>query len=470
MADLHELTLLEQAEAVRRRTISPVELVDHYLARIARHSDAVGAFVTVTADAARAAARTAERAVLDGEELPPLHGVPIAIKDLNSTAGVRTTRGSVVFADTVPDVDDHVVVRLRSAGTISLGKTNTPEFGLPAYTEPDVAPPARTPWDLTRSAGGSSGGAGAAVAAGLLPAAQASDGGGSIRIPASCCGLVGIKPSRGRVSIGPLAGDVSGLAVLGPLARTVVDAAAVLDAMAGPFPGDPYWAPPPAGSFRAAAQAAPGRLRIGRYCAPPFPDAVVHPDCLAGYEAASSLLGELGHDVEDIAPPFRAGEIGAFTTVWAVGSTLVPVPAAREHELRPLTRWLRERGRAASGPEYAAALAAMQLGARAAVAATAGYDVVLTPTLASPPVPVGGLRNDADPAADFRAQQRFTPFTAAYNITGQPAISLPLHWTAGGLPIGVMLVGRPAGEATLIALAAQLEAARPWAQRRPAIW
>lgn len=470
MADLHELSLLEQAEAVRRRTISPVELVEHYLSRIERHSDAVGAFVTVTAHAARAAAREAERAVLDGEELPPLHGVPTAIKDLNSTAGVRTTRGSAVFSDTVPDVDDHVVVRLRSAGMISLGKTNTPEFGLPAYTEPDVAPPARTPWDLTRSAGGSSGGAGAAVSAGLVPAAQASDGGGSIRIPASCCGLVGIKPSRGRVSIGPLVADVSGLVVYGPLARTVADAAAVLDAMAGPAPGDPYWAPPPASSFRAAAQAAPGRLRIGRYCAPPFPDAVVHPDCLAGYEAATSLLGELGHHVEDIAPPFRAGEIGAFTTVWAVGSTLVPVPPEREHELRPLTRWLRERGRAASGPEYAAALAAMHVAARAAVAATAGYDAVLTPTLASPPVPVGGLRDDADPAADFRAQQRFTPFTAAYNITGQPAISLPLHWTAEGLPVGVMLVGRPAGEVALIALAAQLEAARPWAQRRPAIW
>ena len=241
MTQLHDLTALEQGAAVRRREVSPVELVDHYLDRVERLSDEVGAFVTVTADLARRQARLAESRAGEGG---PLFGVPTAVKDLNLTAGVRTTFGSTVFADFVPDVSDEVVTRLEAAGTISLGKTNTPELGSPCYTEPDVAPPARTPWDLTRMAGGSSGGAGAAVAAGLVPVAQGSDGGGSIRIPASCCGLVGFKPSRGRVSTSPMYADPVGLGTAGPLARTVRDAAALLDVMAGPAVGDPYWAAP----------------------------------------------------------------------------------------------------------------------------------------------------------------------------------------------------------------------------------
>src|ERR1700712_76422 len=243
MAELHDLNALQAAAATRDRTVSPTELVEHYLDRIARLDGEIGAFVTVTADGARAQAAEAEAAVLSGADLPPLHGVPTAIKDLNLTAGVRTTFGSAVHRDFVAPLDDHVVRLLRQAGTISLGKTATPEFGLPCYTETDIGPPARTPWDPTRLAGGSSGGAAAAVAAGFLPIAQGSDGGGSIRIPASVCGLVGLKPSRGRISRGPMDGDAVGLSVLGPLARTVRDAAAFLDAVAGPMPGDSIWAP-----------------------------------------------------------------------------------------------------------------------------------------------------------------------------------------------------------------------------------
>ena len=469
MAELHDLTALEQATAVRRREVSPVELVDHYLDRIDRLNGTVGAFVTVTADAARAAAKQAEAAVTAGEELPPLHGVPIAVKDLNATAGVRTTFGSAAYDDFTPPYDDNVVVKLRQAGTISLGKTNTPEFGATCYSEPEVAAPARTPWDLELSAGGSSGGAAAAVSAGLLPFAHGSDGAGSIRIPASVCGLVGVKPSRDRVSNGML-GDSTGMAVHGPLARTVRDAAALLDAMAGRMPGDLAWAPPPIEPFRIAADRDPGRLRIGRYRRPVIADSEVHPECVAAYDAASELLASLGHEVVDVDIPLQPSLVPAFETVWAVRSTVQPVPADRQDRLRPITRWLRERGSATSGAVYAAASAQLAIACRAAIAATAEFDAVLTPTLAQPPLPVGAIRDDDDPAADFEAQKRFTPFTAPYNMSGQPAITLPLHWSDAGLPIGVQLVGRPFEEATLVSLAAQLEDARPWQDRRPSLW
>jgi amidase len=475
MTQLHDLTALEQAAAVRNGEVSPVELVDHYLGRVDRLSERLGAFVTVTEELARAQAKEAERFVTgagDGEALPPLHGVPVAIKDLNLTAGIRTTLGSRLYADFVPPVDDHVVALLRQAGTISLGKTNTPEFGLPCYTENAVAPPARTPWDLELSAGGSSGGAAAAVAAGLVPFAQGNDGGGSVRIPASVCGLFGIKVSRGRVSNGPIAGDVTGLAWNGPLARTVRDAAAMLDAMAVPMPGDPHWAPPlpPGETFLAHADREPGTLRIGRYLDPVIAGAEVHDECRRAWEAASALLAELGHEVEDVSPPFRQEVVPMFETIWSVATHGAPVDPAREDELMPLTRWLRERGAAVTGPQYVTALGALQMISRQGVAATIAYDAILTPTLAQPPRPVGWFTDGADPATDFERQKAFTPYTAAYNMTGQPAVNVPLHWTDDGLPIGVMLVGRPAGEAGLISLSAQLEAARPWAQRHPDLW
>ncbi|HVE62864.1 MAG TPA: amidase [Mycobacteriales bacterium] len=470
MTQLHDMTALEQAAAVRARDVSPVELVDHYLARIEELNESVGAFITVTPERAREQAAVAAQVVVDRVDLAPLHGVPTAIKDLQLTAGIRTTLGSAVYADYVPPVDDHVVTLLRRAGTISLGKTNTPEFGLPCYTEPEVAPPARTPWDLSRSAGGSSGGAAAAVAAGLVPFAQGGDGAGSIRIPASVCGLYGIKVSSGRVSNGPVRGDVTGLAWCGPLARTVRDAAVMLDAMAVPMPGDPHWpAPPASGTFLAAAGQEPGPLRIGRSITPVI-DVEVDPECLRAYDATTALLASLGHDVVDVAPPFDAGLKESFITLWSVLAAGVPVGPADEHRLRPLTRVLRERGKATSAPAFTAALSAIQHGTRLAIAATAHCDVVLTPTLAQLPRAVGSFRDDADPWAEFDELAAFTPFTAPYNATGQPAVNVPIQWTDGGLPVGVQLVGRPHDEATLISLSAQLEAAQPWVGRSPLMW
>src|SRR4051812_42162300 len=291
MARLHDLTALEQAAAVRAGDVSPSELVEHYLARIAAHDAGLGAFVTVTPERARAAAAAAERQISGGGELPPLLGVPTAIKDLNSTAGVRTTFGSRVTADFVPDVDDAVVTLLASAGTISLGKTNTPEFGFPCYTDNDLVGPARCPWDPARLAGGSSGGAAVAVAAGLVPFAQGSDGGGSIRIPAGINGIFGIKPSRGRISSAPFGGDVTGLGTNGPLARTVRDAAVMLDAMAGSVLGDHAWAPPlpPGESFLGSTGRTPGRLRIGRWQQSPMPDGELDAGGVAAFEDASTL-------------------------------------------------------------------------------------------------------------------------------------------------------------------------------------
>jgi amidase len=475
MTQLHELSALDAAAAVRRREVSPVELVEHALERIARLDGQVGAFVTVTADTARTQAAAAEQAVLatgDPATLPPLLGVPIAIKDLNATAGVPTKLGSALFADWVPDYDDTVVSLLAAAGTISLGKTTTPEFGLPCYTATDLGPPARTPWDPARSAGGSSGGAGAAVASGFVPFAQGSDGGGSIRIPASACGLVGLKTSRGRVSKGPLDLDSTRLGVYGPLARTVRDAAAFLDTVAGPRPGDPDPLPPlpEDETFLGWCEREPGRLRIGRFLDSPMATEV-DPQVRAAWERASALLTELGHEVVEVTAPLPPEAVQYFEVLWTVSTASIPLDPAGEPRLRPLTRYLRERGRAVDGARFAAALAQLTVLSRQALVSTAHLDAVLTPTLALLPQPVEWFTGDGDdPAGDFERQKRFTPYTAMYNVTGQPSISLPLYESAEGLPIGIMLTGRPAGEPTLLSLAAQLERALPWAGRHPPIW
>ncbi|MPZ59736.1 MAG: amidase [Propionibacteriales bacterium] len=474
---LHDLTALEQGAAVRRGEVSPVELCTHYLDRVERLSDDLGAFITVTRERALEQARLAERRVSewrgsgDLDEVSPLYGVPTAIKDLNPTAGVRTTFGSAVYDEFVPDESDELVLRMERAGMISLGKTNTPEFGSPCYTEPAVAPPARTPYDPARSAGGSSGGSAAAVAGGLVPMAQGSDGAGSIRIPASMCGLVGLKPSRGRISTAPTYADITGLGVSGPLARTVRDAAAFLDAVAGPAAGDPYEVTPvPETGLRGWCDREPGSLRIARFDAPVIIDTPVHPDCLRAYERASDLLESLGHEVVEVDRPFAPDVIERFEPVWFVSTALSVVPPEREHLLRPLTRWLIELGNEVDGPAFAAWLIGLRQSAAAARRALREYDAVLTPTLAQPPLPVGALRNDEDPAADFEAQKRFTPFTMAWNATGMPAFSLPLHWNDDGLPIGVMLAGRAGEEHVLCSLAAQVEAAAPWHDHHPPCW
>ncbi len=470
---LHHLTALEQGALVRAGEVSPADLVEHHLDRVRRLDD-VGAFVLTTADQAR------QRASDLGPRPPPgagpLWGVPTAIKDLNLTAGVPTAFGSPAFADHVPEVSDAVVLAMEAAGLISLGKTATPELGSPCYTEPEGRPAAVTPWDRSRMAGGSSGGAAAAVAAGLVPLAQGSDGGGSIRIPASCCGLVGLKPTRGRISGAPAYGDPIGLATAGSLARDVRDAAALLDVLAGRRPGDPSWAPPPSDTFLAACGREPGRLRIARFVAPVIADVEVDPACVQAWEDASALLASLGHDVVDVPVPLPRESVAAFETCWAVLTALSPVPPEREHLLRPLTRWLSARGEAVSGPDFGRAIGAVRRYAAGALEALAPYDAVLTPTLARPPLPVGAIRDDADPASDFAAQKAFTPWTSAWNVTGMPAISLPTHQTAAspgapdGLPVGVMLAARPAEEELLLSLAGQVEAAAPWRHRRPPGW
>ena len=472
------MTVLELAASIAGGQLSPVQITDHYLDRIGRLSEQVGAFYTVTADLAREQAAAAEklaaenrRAGGDASALPALNGVPIPIKDLNMVAGVRMTLGSTIFADMVAPEDDYVVAELRKAGIVITGKTATPEFGLPCYTETKIGPPARTPWDLSRSAGGSSGGAAAAVAAGLAPAAQGSDGGGSIRIPSSVCGLFGIKPSRGRISGGPLMPDLSGLSTDGPIARTVADAAALLDAMTCSYPGDMYIAAPlPDGeTFLGHARRDPGKLRIGRSLTNVVPGAVVHEDCVAAYEDASTLLAELGHEVVDVELPFGQDAVPMFELLWYSMATLAPIEPSQEEQLLPLTRYLRGKGLAVSASELIFAQAYLQGVMRPALATMNAYDAFLSPTLASPPVPVGYF-DEVEPAENFERQKRFTPYTALYNISGQPAVSLPLYWNSGGLPIGVMLAGRLGDEATLISLSAQIEAARPWRDRHPAIW
>jgi amidase len=469
---LHDLTALDQAAAVRAGEVSPTELVRHCLARIEALDPGLGAFLTVTPDRALAVAAAAEVRLREGDPAPLL-GVPTAIKDLNNTAGIRTTFGSRVMADNVPTVDDAVVTALAAAGTVSLGKTNTPEFGFPCYTDNDLAGAARCPWDPTRLAGGSSGGAAVAVAAGMVPFAQGSDGGGSIRIPASINGIVGLKPTRGRISNAPFGAEITGLGTNGPLARTVRDAAAMLDAMSGPVLGDPYWAPslPPGETFLRAAGRAPGRLRIGRYLESPMPGVELEPEVRAAFEDAGKLLESLGHDVDDLPPNLLGPEVlPAFERVWALSGTMLPVPPERVGELRPLTRELRARGLALSAQAAMEAMTALRLFSRRFLQATAAYDVLLAPVTTMTPRPLDWFDAGDDGAEDFERNKRYAAFTALFNVTGQPAVSLPLHWTAAGLPVGSMLVGRPADETTLLALAAQIEAARPWAHRHPAGW
>jgi len=312
--------------------------------------------------------------------------------------------------------------------------------------------------------------AGAAVAAGLVPLAQGSDGGGSIRIPASCCGLVGLKPTRGRISGHPTYGDPVGLSTSGSLARTVRDAAALLDVLAGRRVGDPSWAPAPDGTFLDACDRDPGRLRIARFVTPVIADVEIDQDCVRAWQDASHLLESLGHEVVDVEVPLPPEAVPVFETCWSVLTAMSVVPVDQRHRLRPLTRWLIERGNAVSGPEFGAAIVAMRRFAAGALEALAPYDAVLTPTLAQPPLLVGAIRDDADPAADFEAQKAFTPYTSAWNVTGMPAISLPTHVTDAGLPVGVMLAARPAEEQLLLSLSAQVERSAPWTDRRPPPW
>jgi amidase len=458
--DLAFLPATEQAGLIRRREVSSSELVELYLERIERIDPELNAFVTVRAEEAREEARAADATPGDA----PFHGVPIGLKDLTSTKGIRTTYSSRAYADFVPPFDSAVARRLREAGFVVVGKTNTPEFGTTAFTESELNGSTRNPWDTTKTPGGSSGGAAAALAAGLLPVAQGSDGGGSIRIPASCCGVFGLKPSRGRVSAAPFSA-LEGLSTGGPLARTVEDAAALLDVLEGYEPGDPWWAPPPERPFVDEVGADPGRLRVAVTTTPPI-EAPVEPACSYALAAAADLLVELGHDVAEATPPWQdPGLIHTFLTVWQVGPALDPVDDLSL--LTPLNRELVESAHTTSAAEYGRAVAQLHALARRVVAFWADVDVVLTPTLALEPVPIGWQETEGGATEQLLRNAAFTPFTSIVNLTGQPAMSLPLHWTEGGLPIGVQAIGPPAGDALLLRLAAQVERARPWRDRRP---
>ena len=452
---------LELAARVRAREVSPVELTQLYLDRIERLDPQLNAFVTVDAEGALAAAESPA----DG----PFRGVPLPIKDLHETAGLRTTYSAKALAGFVPRADAAVVRRLRDAGFVVLGKTNTPELGTIGVTESELNGACRNPWEVSRTAGGSSGGAAAATAAGLCPAAQGSDGGGSIRNPSSCCGLVGLKPSRGRVSPAPYGSGALGLGTSGPIARTVRDAAALLDVMAGYEPGDFFVAPEPERPFLDECDLEPGRLRVAVTVEPPV-QVPVDDACVAAARSAAELLAELGHDVREATPPWQSDELLVdFVRVWQVGPATAGIDDLSL--LEPINRALAEDARATASPELTVAIQRLQSTVRRVVAFWNEIDVVVTPTLALPPVRVGWTfeETDGDPHAAFGRQILFTPFTPLVNVTGQPALSLPLHWSDDGLPIGVQLIGAPFAEAALLRLAAQLEQARPWADRRPPV-
>lgn len=459
--DLAFTPALEQAQLIRRREVSPSELVEVYLERISRLNPQLGSYFTVTAEQAIADAKAKTEMLASASELPPFFGVPISIKDLNPVAGVACTYGNPALLTNISDYDDGVVTRIKQAGFTLLGKTATSELGSTPYTEPTGFPPARNPWNLEYTPGGSSGGAAAAVAAGLCAIAQGSDGGGSIRGPAACCGLVGIKPSRGRVTHAPVGDRLSGIAINGPIARTVADAAALLDAMSGYVTGDPYWLSDPEPSFLAATQQKPGTLRIAYATSiPPLGEADAN--CQQGVLQTVQLLQELGHTVEPKSVDL-SGLVEPFQVVWQTSVASSGIPA---EILQPLNRWLL--ARTGSAGQYLQAVYQMQVVARQIVAFFDTVDVLVLPVYLHSPIRVGEWAN-LSPEETFQNIIRWVAPCPAANATGQPAIALPVGFDELGLPISVQLVGRPAAETTLISLAAQLEAAKPWIQHRPAL-
>ncbi len=468
-SDLLFRPAVDLAALVRSGELTARELAEASLAAIAERDPELGAFCHVDADGALAAADT----IGPGDERP-FAGVPIAVKDNQPVAGMPLTFGSSFMPDFVPDADSYVVRRLREAGFVIVGKTTLPEFGILPVSEATRFGPTRNPWDPERTPGGSSGGAAAAVASGMVPIAHGNDGGGSIRIPAACCGLVGLKPQRGRVSRGPAEGG-NHLVQDGVLTRTVADTAAALDLLAGYEPGDAYWAPPPAEPFAAAAGREPGRLRVGFTTIPPI-EVPLDPSGAEAVDEAAALLADLGHEVEAAEPGWnQPGLLALFTATFgplvSTSILLAQALAGREataDDVEPLTWHVYEQSRALNAPEFLAAQAQLNALVRDQMPLYERYDVVLTPALAERPVRHGEIDpRGPDPAATFARSGAFTPYTATQNVTGNPAISVPLHHGDDGLPTGVQLIGQPAREDVLLALAAQLETALPWAERRP---
>ncbi|MEO8529023.1 MAG: amidase, partial [Pseudolysinimonas sp.] len=457
MFELHHLTALEQLDGLRRGDLTPAELTDHYLARIERLNTELGAFTQVTADRARE--RVAE---VDGmPHALPLWGLPFADKDLVRRVGVPTRFGSRAFADHVPVQSDELATIFDAAGAISLGKTTTPEFGLSSYAEPLAGPIARNPYDLTLGPGGSSGGAAVAVAAGLVPFAPGSDGGGSIRIPAAATGLVGLKPSRGRIAAASGFGGLAGLVVAGPLARTVADAALLLDALVAP--GLPQWATSPptwdGGAYLSAAVRGEGRFSIAVTRDTPWAasyDLELAPEADGALTRALAELDALGHGIDELSLSPEPQYATMFRRVWQGEAAGLELDDAQHKQVEPLTRWLVDEGRALGARELGAALDWLAGYERRLIAQFAPFDAILTPAMALTPRPIGWY--DAEnPDHNFEQQVRYTPYTSMVNVSGLPAIVLPVQQTADGLPMGVQLIGRPGGEHVLLAIGAQLE-------------
>lgn len=464
------------AALVRRGEVSAAELAEEALRRIEKHNPTLNAVVTDMADQGRACAKKID----DSDRTAPFAGVPFLLKDImGDFEGVATQYGSRFMAGQPAGMHSTLTQRFLDAGLCPLGKTNVPEFGLLPVSESHLYGPARNPWNPDHTPGGSSGGSAAAVAAGIVPIAHANDGGGSIRIPASSSGLVGLKPTRGRVPVGPLLGDImSGLAIDLVVTRSVRDTAVALDIAAGPEPGDPYFAPHHEGVWSDDVGAAPDRLRIG-YTTRTLGGEPVDRACADAVLATAKLLADLGHEVEEASPPIDMGTMQqAFMAIWASGvsqqieaQALLHGRTPNQGDLEGLTLGLWEAGKQVSAASYLNAIALLQMTARGIAAWHETYDLWLTPTLGKPPLRIGTVdTSETDPERAFAPILDYVAFTPVQNATGQPAISLPLHWTDDGLPVGVHFAARAGEEGTLIRLASQLEEAAPWADRHPPIW
>jgi len=473
MDELAFLDATAQAELVRGKEIMPSELVDAAITRIERLNPELNAVIFPLYEQAREAAASVSTDA-------PFCGVPFLLKDLVAELeGAPLSDGSAFLAGhNISSRDSELVRRQKQAGFIILGKTNSSEFGLLPTTEPKHFGPTRNPWDTSRGTGGSSGGSAAAVATGMVAAAHANDGGGSIRIPASCCGLVGLKPTRGRNSLAPYYGDIAGGIIHEHVVtRSVRDSAAILDATAGSVPGDPYIPPAPERPYVTEVGHDPGCLRIG-FGTLPLTGAPVHADCVAGAEAAARLCESLGHDVAEASPNIDGKVLfksfGALMTGylrWVIDDSARRIGRTpSEDDFESVTWQMYLNGKKQSGGDYLMAVQDLQRVSRDFGTFFTDYDVWLTPTLAQPPVPIGYFDYTRETRDQHLAHLGdFTGFTLIANATGQPAISLPLHWSDSGLPIGIQLTGRYGDEATLIRLAAQLEQAQPWSDRRPPI-
>lgn len=492
-AQYDQYDALGLAELVKTGQVHPSELCEEAISRIEKVNPILNAVVVPMFDEAR---RVAKGPLPDG----PFRGVPFLLKDLRSAyAGFPMRAGSRVLASYVPSYDNELVKRYKAAGLVIAGKTSTPEFGILPVTEPDLHGPTKNPWDIGHTPGGSSGGAAAVVAAGIVPVAQGGDGGGSIRIPASCCGVFGLKPSRGRIPVGPEDSEIFfGFAIEHVLSRTVRDSAAMLDATHGPELTSIYHAREPERPFLEEVKRDPGKLRIA-FTTRPFLPAKAHPECAAAAREAANLLASLGHDVDEACPSFDGHSFArSFFLMFCVAAAtelfmlqkLVGRPL-RPGDVEPGTWACAMIGKRTPAPEFTVALRKLREHQRTIARFYADYDLLLTPTLAKPPLPIGALRHPAQEAVlDAVGRNRslrwilgipklidvvvdraygFTPFTPLANVTGQPSMSVPFTWHSNGLPLGVMLTGRLGDEATLFRVAAQMEAARPWASYKPRV-